>query len=151
MKAFQALVKAIEDVAVRDHFFRQESPELAPDDLKKLSGGPLGPTAISFAWIPQSLRSFAEQAESVRELIAAPARQPGRRAVETWRCQRTAYLLRRALQRHAPRIEPDCPEGRKWLAGAMDFCGCEHPGWNSWRFKKFLTDDEPGGPEKRPR
>ena len=63
MKAFQALVKAIEDVAVRDHFFRQELPELAPDDLKKLSGGPLGPTAISFAWIPQSLRSFAEQAE----------------------------------------------------------------------------------------
>jgi hypothetical protein len=143
MKAFRALVKAIEDVAARDEFVRQDSPELAPNDLKKLSGGPFGPTAISFAWLPRSLRSFAERAESVHELIAAPARRPGRRAMETWRSQRLAYFLRRALRRHAPRVEPDSPDGRKWLAAAMEFCGCEHPAWHSWRFKKFLIDDEP--------
>jgi hypothetical protein len=87
MKAFQAMVKAIEDVAERDESIRQEWPELAPNDLKKLSIGPLGPTAISFAVLPGLLRSFAEQAKSVQELIAAPARRPGRRPVETWRRQ----------------------------------------------------------------
>jgi hypothetical protein len=147
MKAFQALVKAIEDVAARDYFIWQDSPEAAPNDLKKLSGGPLGPTAISFAWLPQSLRNFAEQAESVHELIAAPARRPGRRPAETWRSQRLAYFLRRALRTHAPRVEPDSPNGQKWLAAAMKFCGCEQPAWHSWRFKKFLIDDEPADPK----
>jgi hypothetical protein len=147
MPAFQALVKAIEDVSVRDNFIRQHAPELAPNDLQKLSGGLLGPTAISFAWLPRSLSSFAEQAESVHQSIAAPARRPGRRAVETWRGQRLAYQLRRALRRHAPRVEPDSRDEKKWLACALEFCGCECPAWDSWRFKKFLIDDEPADPK----
>jgi hypothetical protein len=58
-----------------------------------------------------------------------------------------AYELRRALRTHAPRVEPDSPDRWKWLADAMDFCGCEHPHWHSWRFKKFLIDDEPPSPK----
>jgi hypothetical protein len=151
MKPFQALVKAIEDVAERDEFVRQESPESAPDDLNKLSLGPLGPTAISFAWLPRSLRSFSQQAKTLQELIAAPARRPGRRPVETWRRHQMAFELRRSLATHAPRVDRDSEAGRKWLAAAMEFCDCEHPSWNSWRFNRLLIDDEPAVPIKRSR
>ena len=143
MKAFQALVEAIADVVRRDDFFRRNAPEFAPDDLDKLCGGPLGPTAISFGLLPQSLRRFAEQAESVLELRAAPARRRGRRAGETRMRQRVAHRLRSALRKRAPRVESGCPNERKWLAEALDFCGCEHPAWHSWRFGKFLLAGEP--------
>jgi hypothetical protein len=148
MTAFKALVRAIADVAERDEFIRRESLESAPDDLKKLSGGPLGPTAFSFVLLPKSLRSFSQQAKTVQELIAAPARRPGRRPVETWRRKQMAYELRRCLARHAPRVNRDSAAGKKWLAAALEFCGCKPPAWNSSHFKKFLIDDEPEAPKR---
>jgi hypothetical protein len=89
MKAFQALTSAIADIAERDEIMRANAPESASNDLEKPFAGPLGSISrFSILFIPRTLTGLAERAEAAHELIAAPSRRPGRRAVEAWRCQR---------------------------------------------------------------